>query len=209
MPLKTHVTVFSEWWLIINSSMIFEICLFCMYQKNTKRYKKVYDWIKDLLITFSILRNLSRHYFILKTSRLRLFLYFPKSLKHFRSDAFFLAILRRIHLTPLGVFGCLSHQFFPKKSWFSTRARINNHYYARNSFITYFEWINFITGLFCLDFEKNKIRMSDYHLLADATPLTQANKLELGFRQLRKTVERKLGKKEDPAIVKVQSELLI
>lgn len=51
--------------------------------------------------------------------------------------------------------------------------------------------------------------MSDYHLLADATPLTQANKLELGFRQLRKTVERKLGKKEDPAIVKVQSELLI
>ena len=45
--------------------------------------------------------------------------------------------------------------------------------------------------------------MSDYHLLADATPLTQANKLELGFRQLRKTVERKLGKKEDPAIVKV------
>ena len=48
-----------------------------------------------------------------------------------------------------------------------------------------------------------KNRMSDYHLLADATPLTQANKLELGFRQLRKTVERKLGKKEDPAIVKV------
>ena len=49
--------------------------------------------------------------------------------------------------------------------------------------------------------------MSDYHLLADATPLTQANKLELGFRQLRKTVERKLGKKEDPAIVKVQSKI--
>lgn len=49
--------------------------------------------------------------------------------------------------------------------------------------------------------------MSDYHLLADATPLTQANKLELGFRQLRKTVERKLGKKEDPAIVKGDTEL--
>ena len=148
MPLKTPVTVFSSDGKWINLSMIFEICQFCMYQKNTKRYKKVYGSINDLLITFSILRNMSRHYFMLKTSRLRLFLYFPKSLKHFRSDAFFLAILRRIHLTPLGVFGCLSHQFFPKKSWFSTRARINNHYYARNSFITYFEWINFITGLF-------------------------------------------------------------
>ena len=53
----------------------------------------------------------------------------------------------------------------------------------------------------CLNVECS--RMSDYHLLADATPLTQANKFELGFRQLRKTVERKLGKKEDPAIVKV------
>ena len=39
--------------------------------------------------------------------------------------------------------------------------------------------------------------------MSDATPLSQVNKLELGLRQLRKTVERKLGKKEDPSIVKV------
>ena len=45
--------------------------------------------------------------------------------------------------------------------------------------------------------------MSNYHLMSDATPLSQVNKLELGLRQLRKTVERKLGKKEDPSIVKV------
>ena len=47
---------------------------------------------------------------------------------------------------------------------------------------------------------------SNYHLMSDATPLSQVNKLELGLRQLRKTVERKLGKKEDPSIVKVLSE---
>ena len=46
-------------------------------------------------------------------------------------------------------------------------------------------------------------KMSNYHLMSDATPLSQVNKLELGLRQLRKTVERKLGKKEDPSIVKV------
>ena len=45
--------------------------------------------------------------------------------------------------------------------------------------------------------------MSNYHLLSDATPLTKVNQLELGLRVLRKTVERKLGKKEDPSIVKV------
>ena len=47
--------------------------------------------------------------------------------------------------------------------------------------------------------------MSNYHLLSDATPLTKVNQLELGLRVLRKTVERKLGKKEDPSIVKVKS----
>ena len=47
--------------------------------------------------------------------------------------------------------------------------------------------------------------MSNYHLLSDATPLTKVNQLELGLRVLRKTVERKLGKKEDPSIVKVMS----
>ena len=47
------------------------------------------------------------------------------------------------------------------------------------------------------------LKMSDYHLLSDATPLSKVNQLELGFRVLRKTVERKLGKKEDPSIVKV------
>ena len=56
--------------------------------------------------------NMTRHYFMLKTSRFRLLQFF-KSLKHFRFDACFLAF-RGIHLTPLGVFGCLSHQFFPK-----------------------------------------------------------------------------------------------
>jgi len=49
--------------------------------------------------------------------------------------------------------------------------------------------------------------MSNYHLLSDATPLTKVNQLELGLRVLRKTVERKLGKKEDPSIVKGDSEL--
>ncbi len=44
--------------------------------------------------------------------------------------------------------------------------------------------------------------MSNFHLISNSTPLSQANKLELGFRQLQKTVERKFGKKEDPSIVK-------
>ena len=44
--------------------------------------------------------------------------------------------------------------------------------------------------------------MSNFHLITNPTPLSQANKLELGFRQLQKTVERKFGKKEDPSIVK-------
>ena len=151
---------------------------------------------------------MSGHYFMLKTSRLRLFLYFPKSLKHFRSDAFFLAILRRIHLTPLGVFGCLSHQFFPKKILIFYESQ-NKQSLLRTKLFYYVLRMNqfYNWTFFVLTLKKNQIRMSDYHLLADATPLTQANKLELGFRQLRKTVERKLGKKEDPAIVKVQSEI--
>ena len=44
--------------------------------------------------------------------------------------------------------------------------------------------------------------MSNFHLISNPTPLSQANKLELGFRQLQKTVERKFGRKEDPSIVK-------
>ncbi|CAG5098171.1 Oidioi.mRNA.OKI2018_I69.XSR.g15429.t1.cds [Oikopleura dioica] len=49
--------------------------------------------------------------------------------------------------------------------------------------------------------------MSNFHLITNPTPLSQANKLELGFRQLQKTVERKFGKKEDPSIVKSDTEI--
>lgn len=49
--------------------------------------------------------------------------------------------------------------------------------------------------------------MSNFHLISNPTPLSQANKLELGFRQLQKTVERKFGKKEDPSIVKGDTEI--
>lgn len=49
--------------------------------------------------------------------------------------------------------------------------------------------------------------MSNFHLISNPTPLSQANKLELGFRQLQKTVERKFGRKEDPSIVKGDTEI--